>query len=441
MWCSPPLGRYLGSQRGHSTVLAIRLKAPFGAKDVVDHGFNYTQVVLLTLESRWNLSDQSVHKEMHDYLVIGSGLYGSVFARQMAEAGRSVLILEKQKTLGGNVHTEHVEGIEVHSHGPHIFHTNSPHVWKFVNRFTNFRQYQHKVKATYKGKIFSLPFNLMTYYQMWGVTTPQEAEEHLNRQKTHYDHHPRNLEEWALSQIGPDLYNTFVYGYTKKQWKRDPKDLPSSIIRRIPVRLTFEDNYYNDAYQGIPVKGYSHLIEQLIDGIEVRCNADFFDIGDWRRIARKLVYSGSIDEFYGNELGVLEYRGLRFENKILDGDFQGVSQMNYTDEAVPYTRIVEHQHFYQKGPYKKSVVSYEYPIEWEPGLTRYYPINDEKNNALYERYRAKVRLEADILVGGRLGSYRYYDMDQVIAQALHDAELELHSISYSQEPSGAMILA
>jgi UDP-galactopyranose mutase len=361
---------------------------------------------------------------MYDYLVVGSGLYGAVYARSMAEKGRSVLILERKPHVGGNLYCHEQYGYHVHEHGPHIFHTSSKRIWNYVNQFADFSHYRHKVCANYKGKIFSLPFNLMTYYQMWGCTTPTEAQQILESQKVKIEH-PSNLEELALSQIGPDLYHSFVYGYTKKQWGREPKLLPISILKRIPVRLTYNDNYYNDKYQGIPIEGYTYLIEQLIDGIEVRCNENFDLKTNWRSIARKLVYSGSLDELYGYDEGVLEYRGLRFVHEIHEGDFQGASQVNYTDEGIPYTRIVEHCHFTERPHVGKSVITYEYPVEWSPGCPRYYPINDHRNNAIHEKYMNRIRKEGDIVVGGRLGSFRYFDMDMVAAQALTAADREL----------------
>lgn len=364
---------------------------------------------------------------MYDFLVVGSGLFGSVFAREMVRKGRTVLILEKRSVPGGNVSTEKVHGISVHVHGPHIFHTSCNKLWEYVNGITEFSPYKHKVKANCKGKIYSLPFNLQTFYEMWGCSTPKESLEELERQKVPIAH-PSNLEEWALANIGPDLYHTLVYGYTKKQWMRDPKSLPVSIIHRLPVRLTYDDNYYNHLYQGIPVKGYSHFVQQIIDGIEIKYDADFFDLQDWRKHARKLVYSGPIDQFFNYEFGQLEYRGLHFERKIVSGSFQGIAQMNYTHENIPYTRIVEHGHFdpsWDPGLDGTSLISYEYPIEWEPGKYQYYPVNDQKNNLLYQRYKSKIKEQEDVIVGGRLGSFRYTDMDMAIAQALTAVNREL----------------
>lgn len=359
----------------------------------------------------------------YDYLVVGCGLFGVVFARKMVEAGRTVLIIDKRDHIGGNVYTSQADDYYIHVYGPHLFHTGSRAIWDYVNRFTEFNHYQHKVKANYKGQILSLPFNMMTYYQLWGCTTPKEAMEAVEKQKVPCEN-PRNLEEWALSQVGTEIYEKLIYGYTRKQWMRDPKDLPSSIIRRLPLRFTYDENYYNDAFQGVPKHGYSHMIENIIDGIEVRLGEDFFETDDWHNFATKLVYSGCIDRFFNYKYGHLEYRSLEFRQVHTNGDFQGCGQMNYTDLETPYTRSVEHKHFYLKHS-DRTVVTFEYPVEWQPGKPEYYPVNDDTNNALYEKYREEAKLLPDVIIGGRLGSYRYYDMDQVIAQALHTAEQEL----------------
>lgn len=364
----------------------------------------------------------------YDFMVVGSGLFGSVFAREAAKVGRSVLILEKRSHVGGNVANENIHSIDIHSYGPHIFHTSNEKTWNYVNELTDFWQYKHKVKANYNGKIYSLPFNLQTYYEIWGCSTPEEAGEALSKQLISIKN-PANLEEWALANIGPDLYETLVYGYTKKQWMRNPKDLPASLIRRIPMRMSYDDNYYRHIYQGIPIKGYNHLIEQLIDGIEVKVDSDFFEVQNWRNLANKLVYSGSIDQFFNYDLGYLEYRGLRFEHEIVPANFQGIAQMNFTDEFTPYTRIVEHGHFTPNWEPKKddvSIITYEYPIEWEPGLERYYPVNDEKNNALHQKYKIRMKEQGDIVLGGRLGFFIYIDMDQAIGQALTTVKRELN---------------
>lgn len=357
-----------------------------------------------------------------DYVIVGSGLYGSVFANELKKAGRKVVVIERQSKVGGNLRTTSCDGVMVHEHGPHIFHTKSKKIWDYVNSFVEFWPYRHRVKARYGDKLYTLPFNMSTYYEMWGCTTPEEAVAELDRQKENIPH-PSNLEEQALATIGKDLYQVLVYGYTKKQWQRDPKTLPASIIRRIPLRMDFNNEYYDDWYQGIPIKGYSHLIEQLIDGVDVRLNCEV-GLNDWRKLGQKLIYSGSIDELFQCRHGHLEYRGLRFESETLTGDFQGCSQMNYTSESVPYTRIVEHKHFHSSQP-EKTIITREYPVEWTPGLTRYYPIDDNKNRDLYNQYHDLVKQERDIIVGGRLGSFKYMDMDTVIGQALTHSKREI----------------
>jgi UDP-galactopyranose mutase len=360
---------------------------------------------------------------MWDYLIVGTGLYGSVFARELKLAGRSVLMLERKPQVGGNIRTTNCKGVFVHEFGPHIFHSKSKKIWDYVNNISEFWPYRHQVKARYNDELFTLPFNMATFYEMWGCITPTEAEYELEKQREIIPH-VTNLEEYALSTIGKDLYHKLVYGYTMKQWQRNPRTLPASIIRRLPLRMNYNTDYYDDWYQGIPVKGYTHLIEQLIDGVDVKLNSEF-KLGDWKNIARKLIYSGSIDDLFNCRFGYLEYRGLRFEHQELEGNnYQGCSQMNHTSEHVPYTRIVEHKHFhYDKC--EGTVITYEYPIEWEPGKTRYYPIDDVKNRELYDRYKELAQKE-DIRIGGRLGCFRYFDMDQVVGQALNHADRELN---------------
>lgn len=373
-----------------------------------------------------SLKIQWVSVKKYDYLIIGSGLFGSVFAKEIVKNGQNALILEKRAIPGGNVSVDEVEGVRVHTHGPHIFHTGCERIWNYVNNLTTVWPYKHKVKATYQDRIYTLPFGMETFYQMWGCKTPQEARGQVELRKQHIKH-PKNMEEWALANLGPELYYTFIYGYTKKQWMREPKDLPISLIHRIPIRFTWNDNYYRHFYQGIP--DYKRLIEQLIDGIDMKLDADFFDIHDWRSLANKLVYSGPIDQFFNYEYGHLEYRGLRFEHEFVTGDFQGVAQMNYTDESIPFTRIVEHGHFtpgWDPGIEGNSVITYEYPIEWEPGLERYYPVNDDKNNDLYLKYRDKIKHQNDVIIGGRLASFKYLNMDQVIAQAISTVDREIN---------------
>jgi UDP-galactopyranose mutase len=362
-----------------------------------------------------------------DYLVVGAGLFGSVFARTVADLGHKCRVIDKKPHIGGNCYTKEIEGIIVHEYGPHLYHTNNKKLWDYVNQFAEFNTYKHKVKATYQGKIYSLPFNMQTYYELWGCETPDQAKRELSSRKVPIKD-PQNLEEWALSQVGEEIYHKLIYGYTKKQWMREPKELPAFIIKRLPLRLTFNDEYYNNhRYQGVPIKGFTHMIENILDhpNIKVDLNVDFFDKLDkcWQRYDHKLVYSGPIDRFFNYEYGELEYRTLRFRSKILDGDFQGIGQMNYTDETVPYTRIIEHKHFTsQENP--RTVITYEYPIEWKSGAAPYLPINDDRNNAIYAKYKQESKKLDNVIIGGRLGSYRYFDMHQVIAQAMSKANDE-----------------
>jgi UDP-galactopyranose mutase len=356
---------------------------------------------------------------MYDFLIVGAGLFGSVFARSVRESNAKVLVIDKRKSPGGNVLTSPIDNIQIHTYGPHIFHSDK--VWAYVNKFAEFNSYQHRAKANFDGKIYSLPFNLNTFYQLWGCITPEQARDEINRRKIPIEN-PSNLEQWALSQVGEEVYHKLIYGYTKKQWMREPRDLPASILKRIPIRFTFDENYFDDPFQGIPVQGYSRLIENIVDGVEIKLETDFRDIADWRKIAKKLVYSGPIDELCGYQLGELEYRALEFDTKVVDGDFQGTAIMNYTHESIPYTRITEHKHFLRQQ-HPRSVITYEYPVQWTRGKLPFYPVNDQKNNELYERYKALV--PEDIIVGGRLGRYKYYNMDQVIASALTAANFSL----------------
>lgn len=359
-----------------------------------------------------------------DFTVVGAGLYGSVFARCAAEAGKSVLLVDRRDHIGGNCYSERVDGIDVHRYGPHIFHTNNPWVWEFVNRFAHFNHYRHRGVVRHGDRLFSFPINLATLHQLWGVSTPAEAEAKLAavREPAGDD----NLESWIVSQVGRELYEIFVRGYTAKQWGRDPRELPSSIIKRIPVRLTWNDWYFDDAYQGIPVDGYTRLFENLLDhdNIRVETGVDFFDERQSLATAGgQLVYSGKIDEFFDYRYGELEYRSLRFETVERPGDFQGAAIVNYGDGAVPYTRIVEHKHFALQTC-DRTVLTYEYPQAYERGGEAFYPIRDERNAKLYDRYR-KLAASTNVLFGGRLGSYQYYDMHQVIAQAMTAAEKAL----------------
>lgn len=354
----------------------------------------------------------------YDYLIVGAGLFGATFAQQAREAGRRVLVIDKRSVVGGNCRTEKVEGIDVHLHGPHIFHTRSERVWSYVNRFTAFNHFVNRPKVCYRGRLFSFPINLFTLYQLWGTSTPAEAEARLQRERVPCEN-PRNLEDWILSQVGREIYETFIRGYTTKQWSMDPRELPSSIIRRLPIRLTFDDNYFTDPYQGIPVDGYSALIERLLDGVEVRTGVDYLaDRGELDRLASRIVYTGRIDELFECRFGELPYRTLSFQHDVYEqSDHQGNAIINYTEPEVPYTRRVEHKHFALMGETERTVVTTETPAEWKPGATPYYPINTSENDRRYKQYRELVDVNR-YLVGGRLGEYRYYDMDQTIASAL-----------------------
>ena len=369
---------------------------------------------------------------MYDYLIVGAGLYGAVFAREAAEAGKKVLVIDKRPNIAGNVYTEDVEGIKVHVYGAHIFHTNNREVWDYVNRFAAFNRFTNSPVANYNGELYSLPFNMYTFNRMWGVVTPEEAAAKIAEQRKEISGEPKNLEEQAISLVGRDIFEKLVKGYTEKQWGRDCKDLPAFIIRRLPVRLTFDNNYFNALYQGIPTEGYTKLVERLLDGIEVRLNCDYLENRDaLDREAKQVIYTGPIDAFYGFRLGTLEYRSVRFETELLDQpNFQGNAAVNYTDRETPWTRIIEHKWFTfgkdeQGNDLPKTVISREYSAEWKPGDEPYYPVNDEKNSALYQQYKALAEREEKVVFGGRLGEYKYYDMDQVIAAALQKAREEL----------------
>lgn len=354
---------------------------------------------------------------MYDFLIVGAGLYGAVFAREMTDAGFKCLVIDQRPHIGGNVYTEKVEGIDVHKYGAHIFHTSNKAIWDYVNRFASFNHYVNKPKVNYQGKIYSFPINLMTLYQIYGVKTPKEAEEKLNEVKVQIDK-ASNLEEWILSQVGPELYNIFIKGYTFKQWQKHPKDLPAFIIKRLPIRLTYEENYFEDCYQGIPKEGYTFMVENMLEGIEVRLNTDYFSArNEFDGLARKLVFTGKIDEFFDYEFGELEYRSLKFENKILEGNYQGNAVFNFTDEQVPYTRVIEHKHF-NFGTQEKTVVTWEYPDAYNRGKVPYYPINDQRNNSLFKLYEVKARELSNVIFGGRLAEYKYYDMHQIVGAAL-----------------------
>lgn len=363
----------------------------------------------------------------YDYLVVGAGLYGVIFAHEARKAGKSVLVIEKRPHIGGNVYTEEIEGINVHVYGAHIFHTNDKRVWDYISQFAEFNRFTNSPVANYHGELYSLPFNMYTFNRMWGVVTPQEAAAKIEEQRREAGiTEPRNLEEQAISLVGTDIYEKLVKGYTEKQWGRPCDQLPASIIRRLPVRLTFDNNYFNARYQGIPMGGYTRMAEKLLEGIEVQLNVDYLQKKEqYDCIAEKVVYTGPIDAYFEYRLGALEYRSVRFETEILDiPNFQGNAAVNYTDQETPWTRIIEHKWF-EFGTQPKTVISREYSSEWKPGDEPYYPVNDEKNSRLYEEYRKLAECERKVIFGGRLGEYQYYDMDAVIASALDQAGKEL----------------
>ena len=363
----------------------------------------------------------------YDYLIVGAGLFGAVFAREALDRGKSVLVIDKRDHIGGNIYTEEIEGIQVHKYGAHIFHTNDRLVWEYVSKFAEFNRYTNSPVANYKGELYSLPFNMYTFNRMWGVVTPDEARAKIAEQRAASGiTEPRNLEEQAISLIGTDIYEKLVKGYTEKQWGRPCEELPAFIIRRLPVRFTFDNNYFNALYQGIPIGGYTAMVEKMLEGAEVRLNIDYLENkAELDSICDKVVYTGPIDSYFNYCYGPLGYRSVRFENELLDTDnFQGNAVVNYTDRETPYTRIIEHKHF-EFGTQAKTIISKEYSQEWQPGIEPYYPVNDDKNSALYEKYKALADNEGNILFGGRLAEYRYYDMDAVIASALTAAEREL----------------
>ena len=369
----------------------------------------------------------------YDYLVVGAGLYGAVFARQAADAGKKVLVIDRRGHIGGNVYTEKVEGIDFHKYGAHIFHTNNEAVWRYVNRYVSFNRFTNSPVANYKGELYSLPFNMYTFNKMWGVVTPDQAREKIETQRREAGIlEPRNLEEQAISLVGVDIYEKLIKGYTQKQWGRPCRELPSFIIKRLPVRFTFDNNYFNALYQGIPLGGYTRLVENLLKGLEVRLNLDYLEHKqELDALADRVLYTGPIDAYFGYSLGALEYRSVRFEHELLDKpNFQGNAAVNYTDAETPYTRIIEHKWFTfgkdEEGrDLPQTLISREYSSEWHPGDEPYYPVNDDKNSALYERYKALGQQEQGVFFGGRLGEYKYYDMDAVIAAALEAAEREL----------------
>lgn len=368
----------------------------------------------------------------YDYIVVGSGLYGSIFAHEAKAKGKSVLVVDKRPNIAGNVYTEKQEGINVHMYGAHIFHTNDKRVWNYITQFAEFNRFTNSPVANYKGELYSMPFNMYTFNKMWGVVTPEEAAAKIDEQKKEITGEPKNLEEQAISLVGRDIYEKLVKGYTEKQWGRDCKELPAFIIKRLPVRLTFDNNYFNALYQGIPIGGYTKMVENLLDGIEVRLNTDYLEHkSELDALADKVVYTGPIDAYFGFKLGTLEYRSVRFENETLDiPNFQGNAAVNYTDRETPWTRIIEHKWFEfgkdeDGNDLPKTIISREYSSEWKAGDEPYYPVNDEKNGQLYAKYKELADKETGVIFGGRLGEYKYYDMDTTIASVLDMCEKEL----------------
>jgi len=378
----------------------------------------------------------------YDYLIVGAGLFGAVFAHEAQEKGKKCLVIDKRDHIGGNVYNQELAGINVHKYGAHIFHTSNKQIWNYVNQFAEFNNYVNAPLAIYKDELYNLPFNMNTFSKMWGIKTPQEAKDiiakQIAEQQTFRDssdkdgmkdgatYQPRNLEEQALSLAGTDIYEKLIKGYTEKQWGRPCTELPAFIIKRLPFRYTYDNNYFNDRYQGIPIGGYKKMVENMLAGVEVQTETDYFDFSKKNpNIARKTIFTGMIDEYFNYRLGALEYRSVRFETEVLDTDnYQGNAVVNYTEREVPYTRIIEHKHF-EFGTQAKTVISKEYSSEWEVGMEPYYPVNNEQNNALFEKYKELAAKEQDVIFGGRLGDYKYYDMDKVIEAALQLCEAEL----------------
>lgn len=365
----------------------------------------------------------------YDYLVVGSGLYGAIFAHEAKKYGKTVLVVEKRSNVAGNIYTENIEGINVHKYGAHIFHTNNKEVWKYITQFAEFNRFTNSPVANYKGELYSMPFNMYTFNKMWGVVTPEEAQEKISEQRKEIVGTPKNLEEQAISLVGRDVYEKLVKGYTEKQWGRECVDLPAFIIKRLPVRFTFDNNYFNALYQGIPIGGYTKLVSKILEGIEVRLNTDYLkEKSELDKLADKIVYTGPIDAYFEYKLGHLEYRSVRFENELLDiPNFQGNAAVNYTDKETPWTRIIEHKWFefgkdVNGNDLPKTIISREYSSEWKPGDEPYYPVNDEKNSDLYEEYRKLSVSEPKVIFGGRLGEYKYYDMDKTIESVLKVTE-------------------
>lgn len=359
----------------------------------------------------------------YDYVIVGSGLFAGVFAYKARQKGKSVLVVEKRNHIGGNVYCEDVEGIHVHKYGAHIFHTSNREVWDFVNSLVEFNRYTNSPVANYKGEMYNMPFNMNTFSRMWNISTPAEAKAIIDKQRQSVQGEPKNLEEQAISLVGTDIYQKLVKGYTEKQWGRDCKDLPAFIIKRLPVRFTYDNNYFNDLYQGIPIGGYNVIIDKLFEGCDIEIGVDYLENREhYDSLGENIVYTGTIDGYYDYCYGKLEYRTVRFENELLEMEnYQGVAVVNYTDRETPYTRIIEHKHF-EFGKQPKTVISKEYPSEWTEGMEPYYPVNDEKNHALYQKYAALAAEEKNVIFGGRLAEYKYYDMDKVIESAFRAAE-------------------
>ena len=364
---------------------------------------------------------------MYDYLIVGSGLFGSVFANEAKKKGKKCLVIEKRPHIAGNIYTEEVEGIQVHRYGAHIFHTSNKMVWDYMQQFAEFNRYTNSPVAYYKGELYNMPFNMNTFYKMWGTITPDEAKEKIAEQiRESGIETPTNLEEQAISLVGKDIYEKLVKGYTEKQWGRRATELPPEIIKRLPVRFTYDNNYFNDAYQGIPIGGYTQIIEKMLEGTEILLNTDYLEEKDkFDQMAEKIVYTGPVDAYFDYKYGELEYRAVRFETEVLETEnYQGNAVVNYTEYEVPYTRIIEHKHF-EYGTQAKTVISREYPVTWHKGEEPYYPVNNEKNNLLYQKYEKDALNEKKVIFGGRLGRYKYYDMHHVVAEALQCAENEL----------------
>ena len=363
----------------------------------------------------------------YDYIIVGAGLFGAIFAYEANKKGKKCLVIEKRSQIAGNIYTEEVEGIQVHKYGAHIFHTNNKEIWNYINQFAEFNRYTNSPIARYKDELYNMPFNMNTFHALWGVFTPEEAKNKIEEEKKKYGvENPKNLEEQAINLVGKTIYEKLVKGYTEKQWGKRATELPSFIIKRLPVRFTYDNNYFNDLYQGIPIGGYTKIIEKMLSNIEVKLNCDFFEDEDnFKMMAKKIIFTGPIDAYYHFKYGELEYRSLKFETEVLDmSNYQGNAVVNYTEYDIPYTRIIEHKHF-EYGTQEKTVITREYPEKWEQGEEPYYPINDDKNNELYEKYKNLAKEDNNVIFGGRLGQYKYYDMDKVIAEALKLVEEEL----------------